>query len=106
MDSTDSVHNISEGYEDLSYNYIINPEKLSDFSFLGIGITAYGDKINDYVKSLGYNGQQLYIINANQNSSYISVNLKIGDTSNAINVIYDNLTNEFAFTTTSPGISE
>lgn len=97
LDSMSHELNTAEGDEDLDYNYIINPELLSRYDFLGIGITTYGDKVNEYVKSLGYTSQELYIIDIDDESSYISAEIRIGDLDDTFVVTYDNLLNEFSF---------
>lgn len=97
LDSMSHELNTTEGDEDLDYNYIINPELLSRYDFLGIGITTYGDKVNEYVKSLGYTSQELYIIDIDDESSYISAEIRIGDLDDTFVVTYDNLLNEFSF---------
>lgn len=85
-----------EGDEDLSYNYLINPQLLSDYEFLGIGITELGDILNDYVKEQGFTSQKLEIINISQKSSIIYIEIDIGKTKQCL-LKYDNLTNEFSF---------
>lgn len=97
LDSMSYELNTAEGDEDLNYNYIMNPELLSQYNFLGIGITTYGDKVSDYVKSLGYSSQELYIVSTSNDSSYVSAQIKIGDTNDTFEVTYDNLLNEFSF---------
>lgn len=95
--SSDGIVNNYEDGVDLSYNYITNPQELSEFDFLTVGITAYGDEIDTYVKSLGYTSQKLEIINATQNSSTITVTMTIGESGKVLTVNYDNLTNVFSF---------
>ena len=97
LSASDGAINNYENGVDLSYNYITNPQELSEFDFLGVGITAYGDEIDTYVKSIGYTSQKLEIINASQDSSTITVTMTIGESGKELTVDYDNLTNVFSF---------
>lgn len=89
------------GCEYLGYNYISNPEKLNDIDILAIGLTNLGDKINEYVTSLGYNNCQLNISNIVYDNPYITIYLSIVDKDVSFTAVYDNLTNEYTFQKTS-----
>ena len=81
--------NTSYGCLDKDYCYITNPFRLASIDFLAVGLTAYGDYVNEVAQSLGYT-----------NSSHIIVKMQIINTDSYITVTYDNLTNEFSYEAT------
>lgn len=92
-----SVNN-SYGCLNKDYNYITNPSKLSTIDFLAVGLTSYGDYVNNIVQSLGYTDTQLEIVEISKKSCYITTKIQIGDTNSCITVTYNNMTNEFTYT--------
>lgn len=96
LTSSNPVYNLNDTFHS-GYNYIINPEKLTEYDFLGVGITSLGDTINDYLQEKGYYSQQLEITDISNTGSIINITLNIPyDNSNFI-VSYDNLANEYSF---------
>ncbi len=92
--------NTSYGCLDKDYCYITNPFRLASIDFLAVGLTTYGDYVNEVAQSLGYTNTQLEITEVSEKSSHIIVKMQIINTDSYITVTYDNLTNEFSYEAT------
>lgn len=98
VDTTDNSVTYYEKDDDLTYNYITNPQIFELYDNLPyIYIQSIGDKINNYLQDAGYKYKQLKIIEHNTDGVQITLTLSISDSTDTLCALYDFFTDEYRF---------